>query len=100
MTSSPSEQPTNASAHHPLHIDEPAHPYEHGGLPFRCQYCVGQTFRRSRLRAKDIKYFLLMRYPVRCLRCRQRQLVSFTLAGISIPSHVRTRRNRSQSSQG
>ena len=30
-----------------------------------------------------------MRYPVRCLRCSQRQLVSFTLAGISLASHVR-----------
>ena len=42
----------------------------------------------------DIKQILLMRYPVRCLRCSQRQLVSFTIAGISVPSHVKQRRAR------
>jgi hypothetical protein len=42
----------------------------------------------------DIKQMFLMRYPVRCLRCSQRQLVSFTIAGISVPSHVKQRRAR------
>ena len=36
----------------------------------------------------------MMKYPVRCLRCSQRQLVSFTVAGISVPSHVKQRRAR------
>lgn len=67
---------------------------ERGGVPIRCQFCVGQKFRRSRLRSDDFKSLLLMRYPVRCLRCSQRQLVSFTIAGISLASHVRPQRKR------
>jgi DNA-directed RNA polymerase subunit RPC12/RpoP len=64
------------------------------GWAIQCQYCSGQSFRRSRLRANDIAHLLLMRYPVRCLRCSQRQMVSFTVAGISVPSHVKQRRAR------
>ena len=64
------------------------------GIPIQCQFCPGQAFRRSRLRSKDIQHILMMRYPVRCLRCSQRQLVSFTVAGISVPSHVKQRRAR------
>ncbi len=67
---------------------------ERGGVPIRCQFCVGQKFRRSRLRSDDFRSLLLMRYPVRCLRCSQRQLVSFTIAGISLASHVRPQRKR------
>ena len=63
----------------------------HSGVPIQCQFCVGQTFRRSRLRAADLGTLLLMRYPVRCLRCAQRQTVSFTVAGISMPSYLRRR---------
>ena len=55
-------------------------------VPIQCQYCSGQTFRRSRLRSEDFWQMLLMRYPVRCLRCSQRQMVSFTVAGISLSS--------------
>ena len=65
-----------------------------GGIPIQCQYCVGQSFRRSRLRTADLKHLFFQRYPVRCLRCGQRQSVSFTLAGISVPSHVKQRRAR------
>ena len=68
------------------------------GVPIQCQFCVGQTFRRSRLRAADLPQLLLMRYPVRCARCSQRQSVSFTVASVSIPSYVR-HRHRSGSSQ-
>ncbi len=60
-----------------------------GGVAIQCQYCVGRNFRRSRLRRTDFKQLLLMRYPVRCLRCSQRQMVSFSVAGISVPSHVK-----------
>lgn len=63
----------------------------HSGVPIQCQFCVGQTFRRSRLRASDFASILLMRYPVRCTRCAQRQAVSFTVAGISAPSYLRRR---------
>jgi hypothetical protein len=62
------------------------------GVSIQCQFCPGQGFRRSTLRAEDLKDVFLMRYPVRCLRCSQRQLVSFTVAGISIPSHIKQRR--------
>lgn len=58
------------------------------GIAIQCQFCPGQTFRRSHLRATDIQDIVLMRYPVRCLRCSQRQAVSYTIAGISLPSHA------------
>jgi len=68
------------------------------GAPIYCQYCPGQDFRRSRLRSDDLRHLLLMRYPVRCLRCGQRQIVSFTVAALSLPSSTRQpkpqRRNR------
>lgn len=60
-----------------------------GGIPIQCQFCVGRNFRRSRWRKGDLKQLLLMRYPVRCLRCSQRQWVSFSVAAISVPSHVK-----------
>lgn len=62
------------------------------GVPIQCQYCSGQSFRRSSLRGEDFTQILLMRYPVRCLRCSQRQGVSFTVAGISLSSKVRPSR--------
>lgn len=65
-----------------------------GGIPIQCQFCVGRAFRRSRLRGSDLSQLLLMRYPVRCLRCSQRQMVSFTVAGISVPSHVHHKQRR------
>jgi len=62
------------------------------GVPLRCQYCAGQAFRRSTLRASDFIQLVFMRYPVRCLRCSQRQMVSFTVAGISLSSSVKPQR--------
>jgi DNA-directed RNA polymerase subunit RPC12/RpoP len=59
------------------------------GMPLRCQHCSGQTFRRSTLRSADAWEIVLMRYPVRCLHCSQRQMVSFTVAGISLPSGIK-----------
>ena len=61
-------------------------------MPIQCQYCSGQSFRRSRLRAEDFRQIVLMRYPVRCLRCSQRQMVSFTVAGLSLASHTKHER--------
>jgi DNA-directed RNA polymerase subunit RPC12/RpoP len=63
------------------------------GVPLRCQYCSHQSFRRSSLRAADFTQILLMRYPVRCLRCGQRQMVSFTVASISLSSSVKPRKS-------
>ncbi len=64
------------------------------GIAIQCQFCPGRSFRRSRVRGEDLKQIFLMRYPVRCLRCGQRQTVSFTVAGISVPSHVKQRKAR------
>jgi DNA-directed RNA polymerase subunit RPC12/RpoP len=62
------------------------------GVPIQCQYCSGQTFRRSTLRSEDLSEIFLMRYPVRCLRCSQRQMVSFTIASLSLSSSVKPKR--------
>jgi hypothetical protein len=64
------------------------------GIVVRCQFCPGHEFRRSRLRQNDLRHILLMRYPVRCLRCAQRQLVSFTVAALSLSSSTRQRRRK------
>ncbi len=64
-----------------------------GGVPLRCQHCSHQSFRRSSLRSEDFTQILLMRYPVRCLRCGQRQMVSFTVASISLSSSVKPRKS-------
>lgn len=66
-----------------------------GTMPIQCQYCSGQSFRRSRLRSDDFWQMVLMRYPVRCLRCSQRQMVSFTVAALShssLTKHTRPMR--------
>jgi DNA-directed RNA polymerase subunit RPC12/RpoP len=68
------------------------------GAPIRCQYCTGQSFRRSSLRSQDLTEILLMRYPVRCLRCSQRQLVSFTVASLSISSSIKIKKRGSRNS--
>jgi hypothetical protein len=64
----------------------------YNGVPIQCQFCSGQDFRRSTLRSDDISQILLMRYPVRCLRCGQRQMVSFTVASLAISSSIKPRR--------
>ena len=68
--------------------------YYGGGIAIQCQFCPGQAFRRSRLRARDLQDLFVMRYPVRCLRCGQRQTVSFAIASVSVPSHIKQRRHR------
>jgi hypothetical protein len=64
----------------------------YNGVPIQCQFCSGQSFRRSSLRGEDIPQILLMRYPVRCLRCGQRQMVSYTIATLALSSSVKPRR--------
>jgi DNA-directed RNA polymerase subunit RPC12/RpoP len=81
------ERPHSSHSHTPyLGLD----PYN--GVPIQCQYCSGQSFRRSTLRVDDFIQILRMRYPVRCLRCGQRQLVSYTVASLSISSSIKPRR--------
>lgn len=72
----------------------PAAPSYTGGIIIQCQFCSGQLFRRSRLQSQDFLELLQFRYPVRCLRCSQRQSVSFTIAAVSVPSHIKQRRAR------
>ena len=64
----------------------------YNGVPIQCQFCSGKDFRRSSLRGEDFSEILLMRYPVRCLRCGQRQLASFTVASLAISSSIKPRR--------
>jgi hypothetical protein len=68
---------------------------ERGG----CQFCKSRRFLRSGLRGADIGSLFLLRYPVRCLRCRQRQFTDFLTASLSQPagspvySNSKTREN-------
>lgn len=50
-----------------------------------CSFCANTRFRRSRVRMYDLKEILLLRYPLRCTRCNQRQYGSYFTAGISLP---------------
>ena len=84
-----SEDVQDAAVAEPVVIEAEAASRSAAGIPIQCQFCVGRNFRRSRWRKGDFKQLLLMRYPVRCLRCSQRQWVSFSVAGISIPSHAK-----------
>ncbi|HXB61331.1 MAG TPA: hypothetical protein VNU94_00605 [Acidobacteriaceae bacterium] len=49
-----------------------------------CQFCKGRRFLRSGLRVSDIGSIFLLHYPVRCLRCRQRQFTDFMTASLSL----------------
>jgi len=49
-----------------------------------CQYCKSRKFLRSGLRGGDIAAILLLHYPVRCLRCRQRQFTDFLTASMAL----------------
>ena len=64
------------------------------GEAIKCVFCPHQQFRRSRLRTDDIQQLLQLRYPVRCLRCGERQYSSFTVAAISLPSTTKHPRRR------
>lgn len=50
-----------------------------------CLHCGNPRFRRSRLRFTDFLELLMMRYPVRCTRCGQRQYTDFNIAMMSFP---------------
>jgi len=49
-----------------------------------CQFCSSRKFLRSGLRGADIAAILLLHYPVRCLRCRQRQFTDFLTASMAL----------------
>ncbi len=50
-----------------------------------CHFCGNTRFRRSRVRVFDVRELLLLRYPLRCMRCNQRQYGSFLIAGLALP---------------
>ncbi|MEO6983411.1 MAG: hypothetical protein ABI072_09890 [Edaphobacter sp.] len=97
----PSDPPPRPRTNHRPHSSHSRGPSGDGphiyAVPIQCQYCSGQSFRRSRLRSEDLWQMIFMRYPVRCIRCSQRQMVSFSIAGISLSSLTRHERpTRSQ----
>jgi len=49
-----------------------------------CRYCPSRKFLRTSLRGADIPAILLLHYPVRCLRCRQRQFTDFLSASMAL----------------
>jgi hypothetical protein len=51
-----------------------------------CRFCKYRRFLRSGLRVSDIGSMFLLHYPVRCLRCRQRQFTDFMTASLSLSS--------------
>lgn len=55
----------------------------------KCLYCSSTVFRRSKMRDIDLLRLALLEYPVRCLRCSQRQYVSFIMAATSVSSRAR-----------
>lgn len=46
----------------------------------KCPICDSTKLRTSHLRAMDFPRLLLLRYPVRCLRCRERQYAGIVMA--------------------
>jgi hypothetical protein len=55
-----------------------------------CGFCGNTKFRRSRVRIHDVGELLMLRYPLRCTRCNQRQYSYFVTAAYALPprSHV------------
>lgn len=53
-----------------------------------CPYCGNESFRRSRLRFKDVLELLMFRWPTRCTRCGQRQYLGFVVAFLAFPPKV------------
>jgi len=48
-----------------------------------CPFCGNAHFRRSRLRFTDLAEVMMLRYPVRCTRCSQRQFTDLYIAMLS-----------------
>lgn len=48
-----------------------------------CQFCGNTRFRRSRVRLGDVVEVFLLRLPLRCMRCNQRQYGSFLTASVA-----------------
>jgi hypothetical protein len=65
------------------------HDVRHTDMGRQCDFCKGKSFRRSRLQGKDWGGLILMRYPVRCLSCSQRQSVGIAVAMRSVSSKAK-----------
>jgi len=78
----PLSQPAHATLPEDLAPQKDPSPYirKRGG----CQFCKGRRFLRSGFRGSDVGSLLLLHYPVRCLRCRQRQFTDFLTASLSL----------------
>lgn len=50
-----------------------------------CPFCGNRRFRRSRFRSEDLLHLAVLRYPLRCTRCNQRQYGTFAAAGLAEP---------------
>ena len=50
-----------------------------------CNFCANTKFRRSRVRLPDLAELLMLRYPLRCTRCNQRQYGFFVTAAYALP---------------
>ena len=62
-----------------------------------CPFCGNGNFRRSRLRFSDLLEIMMVRYPVRCTRCSQRQYVEVAIAMLSFPpKHIGARPAKGQ----
>jgi len=58
-----------------------------------CHACGSRNLRPSRLQLKDLAYFLILRYPVRCRYCRKRFSVSiFSIGKIRREAEARLHR--------
>ena len=57
-----------------------------------CPFCGNSNFRRSRLRFTDLAEILMLRYPVRCTRCSQRQFTDLYIAMMSYAPKFRGQR--------
>lgn len=54
-----------------------------------CHTCGSRNLRPSRLQLKDLAYFLVLRYPVRCRHCRKRFSASiFSLRKLRRDAHA------------
>jgi len=54
-----------------------------------CHTCGSKNLRPSRLKLKDLVYFLILRYPVRCRYCRKRFSVSiFSIRKVRRDAHA------------
>lgn len=60
-----------------------------------CHACGSRNLRPSRLQLKDLAYFLVLRYPVRCRHCRKRFSVSiFNISTVRREADARLHREQ------